>query len=169
MQRDRRGSAGKHRELVDCDPQFRIDLPRTERLFAEHDRGPLHEDLPAGEYSRGRELRLFRRRDSVAGASDAGFAFGSTARFAEPRRVWVAGYFAAFESRASNTFAGTVALASGTATATFPTAYNSAPVRTANDTSAIATVRVQTSATALTLTQSSGTDTIAYICVGNPN
>ncbi|MFY9805102.1 MAG: glycosyl hydrolase family 28-related protein [Candidatus Acidiferrales bacterium] len=70
---------------------------------------------------------------------------------------------------AANTFAGTVALASGTATVTFPTAYNSAPVCTANDTSAIATVRVQTTATAVTLTQSSGTDTIMYICVGNPN
>jgi hypothetical protein len=70
---------------------------------------------------------------------------------------------------AANTFAGSVALASGTATVTFPTAYNFAPVCTANDTSAIATVRVQTTATTLTLTQSSGTDTIAYICVGNPN
>ena len=70
---------------------------------------------------------------------------------------------------ASNTFAGTVALATGTATVTFPTAYNSAPVCTANDTSAIATVRVQTTATTLTLTQSSGTDTIMYICIGNPN
>ncbi len=70
---------------------------------------------------------------------------------------------------AANTFAGSVALASGTATVTFPTAYNSAPVCVANDTSAIATVRVQTTATALTLTQSSGTDTIMYMCVGNPN
>jgi hypothetical protein len=70
---------------------------------------------------------------------------------------------------AANTFAGTVALAAGTATVTFPTAYNAAPVCTANDTSAIATVRVQTSTTVLTLSQSSGTDTIAYICVGNPN
>jgi hypothetical protein len=70
---------------------------------------------------------------------------------------------------AANTFAGSVALASGTATVTFPTAYNSAPVCTANDTSAIATVRVQTTATTLTLTQSSGTDTIMYMCVGNPN
>ena len=70
---------------------------------------------------------------------------------------------------AANTFAGTVALAAGTATVTFPTAYNSAPVCTANDTSAIATVRVQTTASTMTLTQSSGTDTIAYICVGNPN
>ena len=70
---------------------------------------------------------------------------------------------------AAGTFAGTVALSAGTATVTFPTAYNSAPVCTANDTSAIATVRVQSSATSITLTQSSGTDTIAYICVGNPN
>jgi hypothetical protein len=67
------------------------------------------------------------------------------------------------------TFAGSIALASGTATVTFPTAYTSAPVCTANDTSAIATVRVQTTATTLTLTQSSGTDTIMYVCVGNPN
>jgi hypothetical protein len=70
---------------------------------------------------------------------------------------------------AANTFAGSIALVGGTATVTFPTAYNSAPVCTANDTSAIATVRVQTTATTLTLTQSSGTDTIMYICVGNPN
>jgi len=66
-------------------------------------------------------------------------------------------------------FAGTVALVGGAAAVTFPTAYSSAPVCTANDTSAIATVRVQTTATTLTLTQSSGTDTIMYICVGNPN
>jgi hypothetical protein len=70
---------------------------------------------------------------------------------------------------AADTFAGTVALAAGTATVKFSTAYHSAPVCTANDTPAIATVRVQTTASALTLTQSSGTDTIAYIWVGNPN
>jgi hypothetical protein len=70
---------------------------------------------------------------------------------------------------AANTFAGSVALAGGTATVTFPTAYNSAPVCTANDTSAVATVRVQTTATTLTLSQASGTDAIMYICVGNPN
>ncbi len=70
---------------------------------------------------------------------------------------------------AANTFAGTVALVAGAATVTFPTAYNSAPVCTANDTSAVATVRVQTTASTIALSQSSGTDTIAYICVGNPN
>ncbi len=70
---------------------------------------------------------------------------------------------------AANTFAGTVALVGGTATVTFPTAYNSAPVCTANDTSAVATVKAQTTATTLTLSQSGGTDTIMYICVGNPN
>jgi Pectate lyase superfamily protein len=70
---------------------------------------------------------------------------------------------------AANTFAGTVAETGGTATVTFPTAYNSAPVCVANDTSAIATVRVQTTTTTLTVSQSSGTDTIMYVCVGNPN
>lgn len=70
---------------------------------------------------------------------------------------------------ASGQFAGTVALVGGTATVTFPTPFSSTPVCVANDQSAIATVRVQPSATALTLTQSSGTDTIAWICIGNPN
>ncbi|HTV60389.1 MAG TPA: glycosyl hydrolase family 28-related protein [Verrucomicrobiae bacterium] len=70
---------------------------------------------------------------------------------------------------AAGTFAGTVALSGGTATVTFPTAFNSTPVCVANDQSAIATVRVQPSATQLVLTQSSGTDTINWICIGNPN
>jgi len=74
-----------------------------------------------------------------------------------------------FNQGASGQFAGSVALVGGTATVTFPTPFSSAPVCVANDQSAIATVRVQPSATALTLTQSSGTDTIAWICVGNPN
>jgi hypothetical protein len=70
---------------------------------------------------------------------------------------------------ASGQFAGTVALVAGTATVTFPTAFTSAPVCVANDQSATATVRVTPSATAVTLTQSSGTDTIDWVCVGNPN
>ena len=74
-----------------------------------------------------------------------------------------------FNQGASGQFAGSVALVGGTATVTFPTPFSSAPVCVANDQSAIATVRVQPSAAALTLTQSSGTDTIAWICVGNPN
>ena len=69
----------------------------------------------------------------------------------------------------ANTFAGSVALVAGTATVTFPTPYNSAPVCTANDSSAVVTVKAQTTATTLMLTQASGTDTIMYICVGNPN
>jgi hypothetical protein len=70
---------------------------------------------------------------------------------------------------ATGQFAGTVALAGGTATVTFPTPFASAPVCVANDQSAIATVKVTPSASSLTLTQSSGTDTINWICVGNPN
>lgn len=70
---------------------------------------------------------------------------------------------------ASGQFAGTVALVGGTATVTFPTPFASTPVCVANDQSAIATVKVTPSATALTLTQSSGTDTINWLCVGNPN
>jgi hypothetical protein len=70
---------------------------------------------------------------------------------------------------ATGQFAGTVALAAGTATVTFPTAFTSTPVCVANDQSAIATVKVTPSASSLTLTQSSGTDTINWVCIGNPN
>jgi hypothetical protein len=70
---------------------------------------------------------------------------------------------------ASGQFAGTVALVGGTATVTFPTPFASTPVCVANDQSAIATVRVQPSTTSVMLTQSSGTDTIAWMCIGNPN
>jgi hypothetical protein len=70
---------------------------------------------------------------------------------------------------ATGQFAGTVALVGSTATVTFPTPFASTPVCVANDQSAIATVKVTPSATSLTLTQSSGTDTINWICIGNPN
>ena len=70
---------------------------------------------------------------------------------------------------ATGQFAGTVALVGGTATVTFPTPFTSTPVCVANDQSAIATVKVTPSASALTLTQSSGTDTINWLCIGNPN
>jgi hypothetical protein len=70
---------------------------------------------------------------------------------------------------ATGQFAGTVALVGGTATVTFPTPFASTPVCVANDQSAIATVKVTPSASSLTLTQSSGTDTINWICIGNPN
>ena len=70
---------------------------------------------------------------------------------------------------ATGQFAGTVALVGGTATVTFPTPFASAPVCVANDQSAVATVKVTPSASALTLTQASGTDTINWLCIGNPN
>jgi len=70
---------------------------------------------------------------------------------------------------ATGQFAGTVALVGGTARVTFPTPFASTPVCVANDQSAIATVKVTPSASTLTLTQSSGTDTINWICIGNPN
>jgi hypothetical protein len=70
---------------------------------------------------------------------------------------------------ATGQFAGTVALVAGTATVTFPTPFASTPVCVANDQSAIATVKVTSSASALTLTQASGTDTINWLCIGNPN
>jgi hypothetical protein len=71
----------------------------------------------------------------------------------------------------ANSFAGTATLSNGMATVTFPTAYNSAPVCTANDTSTATAVRVQTTTTTLTLTLSEprGTDVINWSCQGNPD
>jgi hypothetical protein len=69
---------------------------------------------------------------------------------------------------AASQWAGTLALSSGTATFTFPTAYTSAPVCVATDTTAVAAVKASATATALSLS-GTGTDVIAFVCVGNPN
>ncbi|MGA8220205.1 MAG: carboxypeptidase-like regulatory domain-containing protein [Candidatus Acidiferrales bacterium] len=69
----------------------------------------------------------------------------------------------------SGQFAGIVALVSGTATVTFPTAFSSAPVCVATDQTAIAAIKIVPSATNVVISESSGTDTVAWICVGNPN
>lgn len=77
--------------------------------------------------------------------------------------------FERLNQTSANAFAGTATLAGGTVTVTFPSpGYNSAPVCTANDTTATNAVKTATSATVLTIT-GTGTDTIAYICAGNPN
>jgi hypothetical protein len=70
---------------------------------------------------------------------------------------------------AANSYAGTATLAGGTVTVTFPSpGYNSAPVCTASDTTSAAAIKTATTATTLIVT-GTGTDTVAYICAGNPN
>lgn len=65
-------------------------------------------------------------------------------------------------------FAGTGVLVLGTFRFKFPVAYRAAPVCTANDTTNTASVRPVATQTTLTVTGPQG-DTIAFICVGNPN
>jgi hypothetical protein len=69
---------------------------------------------------------------------------------------------------AANQWAGTVTLAAGSGSFTFPTAYIAAPICVATDTTAANAVKASATTTALTLT-GTGTDVIAFICVGNPN
>jgi hypothetical protein len=67
---------------------------------------------------------------------------------------------------ASNTdLDGKLTLSSGTASYTFTGTYTSAPICTANDTTALNPVQVSATATTLTLT-GTGTDVINYICMG---
>jgi hypothetical protein len=68
----------------------------------------------------------------------------------------------------SSQFAGAGTMTGGTMSFTFPTAYSSPPVCTANDATTAAAIRVTTTATTLTLTGTSG-DMADFICVGNPN
>jgi hypothetical protein len=75
---------------------------------------------------------------------------------------------------AANTYAGTATLAGnpGTVTVTFPNSgYASAPVCTANDTSGfVSPIKVVTTASNVTISENAAsTDTVSYICVGNPN
>jgi hypothetical protein len=69
--------------------------------------------------------------------------------------------------RSANRFAGTAALANGTVTIPSLSARNSRPACAANGTSAAIAVRVQTTATTLTLSETGGTDVINWSCVAN--
>lgn len=69
---------------------------------------------------------------------------------------------------AAGQWAGTVTLASGAGTFAFPTAYSSAPVCTATDTTAANAVKVSATAAALSIS-GTGSDTVNFICAGNPN
>lgn len=69
---------------------------------------------------------------------------------------------------ANGNLAGTVTLSAGTKTVSFSPAFTSAPACTATDTSGANAVRASATTSALSLT-GTGTDVIAYICVGNPN
>jgi hypothetical protein len=70
---------------------------------------------------------------------------------------------------AASQFAGTVALSNGKATVIFPMRYRTAPVCLANDTSSVSSgVKPTPTATSVEF-HGAGNDSIAYICVGNPN
>ena len=70
---------------------------------------------------------------------------------------------------AANQFAGTTKLSNGTVTVSFPTPYRNAPICVANDTTSTSNGIKPTSATTNVTFSGTGTDSIAYICVGNPN
>jgi hypothetical protein len=70
---------------------------------------------------------------------------------------------------AANQFAGTTTLSNGMATVTFPVPFHSSPVCIANDTSS-ASAGIKPAPTATKVVFSgAGTDSIAYICIGNPD
>ncbi len=70
---------------------------------------------------------------------------------------------------AANQFAGTAKLSNGTVTVTFPTLYQNAPICVANDTSSSSNGIKPTPEPTKVVFSGTGTDSIAYICVGNPN
>lgn len=69
---------------------------------------------------------------------------------------------------AEGQWAGTVTLASGAGSATFPVAYHTSPICTASDTTATNAVKVSATTTTLHIS-GTGSDAINFICVGNPN
>ena len=70
---------------------------------------------------------------------------------------------------AASQFAGTVSLSNGRAAVIFPMRYRNAPVCLANDTtSALNGVKPTPTATSVEF-HGAGNDSIAYICIGNPN
>ena len=71
-------------------------------------------------------------------------------------------------SSGSGNLAGTVNLSGGSGSVTFNPAYLSAPACVASDGTGKNPVQVSTTSTTLTLA-GTGTDTISYVCIGNPN
>jgi hypothetical protein len=69
---------------------------------------------------------------------------------------------------ANNDTAGVVTLSTGAGTHSFTTAYTSAPVCVCTDQTSAAAVQCSTSTTTLTVA-GTGSDAIAYMCLGNPN
>jgi hypothetical protein len=69
---------------------------------------------------------------------------------------------------ANNDIAGVVTLSTGAGTHSFTTAYTAAPVCVCTDQTSAAAVQCSTSTTTLTVA-GTGSDAIAYVCIGNPN
>jgi hypothetical protein len=70
---------------------------------------------------------------------------------------------------AANQFAGTAKLSNGTVTVTFPTPYQKTPICVASDTTSELNGIKPTPAATKVVFAGAGMDSIAYICVGNPN
>jgi len=69
---------------------------------------------------------------------------------------------------ANNDLAGVVTLSTGAGTHSFTTAYTAAPVCVCTDQTSAAAVQCSTSTATLTVA-GTGSDAIAYVCIGNPN
>ncbi len=70
---------------------------------------------------------------------------------------------------AANQFAGTAKLSNGAVTVTFTTPYHNAPICVANDTTSASNGIKPTATAAYVVFSGAGSDSIAYICIGNPN
>jgi hypothetical protein len=73
------------------------------------------------------------------------------------------------QSSANSDYAGIKAASSGTMTYTFVNTWVSAPVCVVSDQTTAAALKAAVTTTTLTVTGATTTDSIAYVCVGNPN
>jgi hypothetical protein len=73
------------------------------------------------------------------------------------------------QAAANSDYAGIKAASSGTMTYTFVNTWVAAPVCVASDQTTADALKVAVTTTTLTVTGATTTDSIAYVCVGNPN
>ncbi len=108
------------------------------------------------------------------GASTSWYSDNQATQVAKVNGQTGAASFAKINQDATNNYAGTIAMASGTsASATFSTPFNSAPVCTLTPTSDPSSVGAwwvtTTTSTVTANVKSAGAITFNYVCAGNPN
>lgn len=122
--------------------------------------GPMFLHITAGTLSDNEATELALNLQSYGSSCSVGTICGLPGQTEAPAHLG---------QMTANQFAGTAKLTNGKVTVIFPTPYQNPPICVANDTTSGSNGIKPTPAATEVVFSGSGTDSFAYICVGNPN